>query len=206
MNAKSQENQTTEKTKGSILFLGASVTSGFGLPREEAYPAIIGELLMQKGTPYKILNAAAAGAGTKNGQQQLAPQLKKDNQVKMVVIALGLSDAVYNTAPDVTKNNLKNLVQQIKQFDVGIQVALVQADIFQHHVISRVPAKGSDYHTRYVAVFKEVAKEENILWVPFMLEGVAGEPQYNQSDQIHPNAAGAKIIARNIFKYIEQKL
>ncbi len=195
-----------KSAESSMLFLGASITSGHGLPQSEAFPMQLENLFEKNKIDINIINAAVAGAGTQHGLGQIKPFLKKENNINYIIICLGLSDAVYKNPPEQIKNNLIEIIGTVSKFDSSIKIFLTQSKIFQRHVMAHVAPEGSNYEIEYEKVFKDVAESEGVILLPFFLEGVAGDAVMNQADQLHPNKEGACVIARffynNLIKHI----
>lgn len=185
-----------------ILFLGASVTSGFGIPTQNAYPVLIQSYINKTNLNLKVINVAVPGASTVDGLKQIRPYLKSSS-VKHVVIALGLADAVYQHSPDAIQENIKNIVDVARKAHPDVNIYLFQTKVFQFFVRQQVSA---DYICEFEASFPVIADELNMTLLPFMLEGVANKAELNQSDGIHPNIEGARLIAESVWKNLSPHL
>ena len=185
-----------------ILFLGASVTSGFGLSKQDAYPAIIQSFVSEAGMNYHIANAGWAGAATKDGIAQLQPFLSKPG-LEHLVIALGLADAVYHISPVQIKDNIRDLVHLAREHHPDVKIYLLQSKVFQPFVLQRIDG---DYVQNFEQTFVDVANEWDLNLLPFMLEGIAGHYELNQPDGIHPNSIGMQRVAQNIWKHLRKHL
>lgn len=185
-----------------ILFLGASVTSGFGIPLKNAYPALIQSHINKAEINLKVLNAAVPGASTVDGLQQMRPYLESSS-IKHLVIALGLADAVYRHSPDAIRRNIKSIVDEARKAQAGVNIYLFQSKVFQSFVRQQV---STDYLHEFEAIFPVIATAMNLTLLPFMLEGVTNKVELNQSDGIHPNIEGAKLIAESVWKNLSSHL
>lgn len=195
----SAEETTTETDqRPAILFLGDSLTAGRGLAKSEAAPALIQKKLDEQNYGYRVINAGKSGDTTRGGLSRLSWYLTPEQNVKAVVIGLGSNDAMRGVAIEEIESNLKEIIRQVQKYDPSIQVFLYQMHTF--------PNMGKEYAGRYEKIFPEVSKEMNIELLPFPLESVAGVPELNQDDQIHPTAEGTEIMAENISKSLLPKL
>ena len=175
----------------SILFLGDSLTEGYGIAKSEAFPARVGELLRERdGREVKILNAGVSGSTTASGLERLNWYLKSGPDI--VVIALGANDGLRGVPVDASKSNLTKIVERAKANDVQVVLAGMMVP----------PNYGPDYTQQFEAMYRQIAKEQNVPLIPFLLEGVAGKEEYNLADGIHPNPAGHRIMAETVFKHL----
>jgi acyl-CoA thioesterase-1 len=173
-----------------IVFLGDSLTAGFGLLTDQAYPALIEGMFHAEGyNEVEILNAGMTADTTAGGLRRLDQLLEPD--VKILVVALGGNDALRGLTPAETHDNLARILDTALSKDVAVLLAGMQAP----------PNLGVDYQEAFGAAFGQLAQEykDRIAYVPFLLEGVAGNASLNQNDGIHPNPAGAKIVAETLY-------
>ncbi len=197
------EQQDSPPPRPSILFLGASVTSGYGLAPTLAFPSQIQQLINQVGLPYWVLNAASPGASTADGLGQMREYLQAKYRLSHLVIGLGLADAVYGTPLPEIAYNLRQIIHTARQFKPDIRLFLGQARLFQQHVMPQLKQRNG---VAYARVFQTVAETEEVVLLPFLLTGVAGKDQLNLPDRLHPNEAGMKIVAQNVWSYLEPHL
>ncbi len=172
-----------------IVFLGDSLTAGFGLLSEQAYPAQIEKLFAGEGyDEVDIINAGISGDTTAGGVRRVEGVLEPG--VKVMVVALGGNDALRGLTTAETHNNLAQIIQIGRS--KGVQVFLCGM---------LAPTNlGEDYRKNFADVFTQLVRESRGLpFVPFLLEGVAGNPALNLADGIHPNAEGARIIAQMLY-------
>ena len=173
-----------------VVFFGTSLTAGPGLEPEQAYPALVEKLAAKNGTPIKAVNAGLSGETTAGAVRRIDWVLK--NPADIVVIETGANDALRGLDPDSAKSNIEQVVARVKKRQPDAKIALIQMEA--------PPNFGSPYFRRFHAIYGEVAKDENLFLMPFLLQNVAGIGRLNQPDGLHPNAAGEKIVAANVWK------
>jgi len=173
-----------------IGFLGDSLTAGFGLLTEEAYPALIQQLFLDEGYPeVTVINAGASGDTTAGGLRRIETLFEP--HVRIIVVALGGNDALRGLTLTQTRENLAAIIDKALSAGRDVLVAGMQA-----------PTNlGPDYQEGFREIFLSLAGRYRgrIEMVPFLLEGVAGDPALNQPDGIHPNAQGARVIADLLY-------
>jgi acyl-CoA thioesterase-1 len=177
-----------------IVFLGDSLTAGLGLPREQAVPSLIQERLRAEGYGYDVVNAGVSGDTSAGGLSRLDWSLEGD--VKILVVELGANDGLRGLPVSQMKRNLSEIVRRAKEREITVILTGMEAP----------PNYGPAYTSEFRRVFRDVADEHDVAFVPFYLEGVAGIASLNNSDGIHPNAAGARIIAENLWRALEPVL
>lgn len=177
-----------------IVTLGDSLTEGYGIEKDQAYPALVEKKLLKKGYPVKIYNAGISGSTTASAPSRLKWLLKSKPQI--VFLALGANDGLRGISIETTKQNLKNTIQLAKEANVKVWLAGMKLP----------PNYGEAYTSKFEKMFQEIAKEENIPLLPFLLEGVAGQVTLNQPDGIHPNEKGHQMMADVIFSFFQQEL
>jgi len=173
-----------------VVFLGNSLTAGLGLGVDEAYPAVIGERLAAENLPVRVVNAGVSGDTTAGGLRRLDWLLRQKPDI--VVVGLGANDGLRGLALDASEENLRQIIQTSR--DAGAAVLLLGMLI--------PPNYGPEYTDAFRAIYPRLAESLDIPLVPFMLEGVGGNPDLNQSDGLHPNAEGQKRIAENIMPHL----
>ena len=177
---------------GRIVVLGDSITAGYGLDRDEAYPALLQQKITAAGLPFTVVNAGVSGDTTAGGLRRLDWSLQGGAAV--LIVALGGNDGLRGIAPKQTEENLAAIIQRARAKLPGIKIIIAGMEM---------PANmGADFVARYRALFPEVAKAGNAALVPFLLEGVGGVAGLNQADQIHPNVEGQKLVAENVWKVL----
>lgn len=185
------ENTATEEQKV-ILFFGNSLTAGMGLDPNEAFPALIQEKLDRLGFDYKVINAGLSGETSASGKNRVSWVLKQ--KVDVFILELGANDGLRGIPLNETKKNLQDIIDivKLKNPDTAIILAGMQIP----------PNMGQEYTTEFKRLFPLLATENNVALIPFLLENVAGIPELNQPDGIHPTAEGQQIIAKTIWPII----
>lgn len=176
-----------------ILIFGNSLTAGYGLASvEDAFPSLIQQRIDSLGLNYTVVNAGLSGETTTGGKNRLGWLLKQE--VDILVIELGANDGLRGIDPDETLANLAAMIDMARDKYPEIQVILCG--------MMAPPNMGQDFTSRFQRVFLEVAEEKEVALVPFLLDGVAGEPALNQPDRIHPTPEGHKILAENLWQIL----
>lgn len=170
-----------------IVILGDSLTAGYGLAREEAFPSILQALLEQQGYRYEVVNAGVSGDTTAGGLRRLEWSLAGDARV--LVVALGGNDALRGLPPAEMKRNLEEIVRRSRARGTRVLLAGMEAP----------PNLGPQYTVAFRQAFRDLAREQEVSFLPFLLVGVAGDPSLNQADGIHPNAPGARAVAEHVL-------
>jgi len=179
-----------------ILFYGDSLTAGYGLSTEDAFPAIVEEKLNKKGKPTKVVNAGLSGETTAGGLNRLDWVLKQP--VDIFVLELGGNDGLRGLPLDQTEKNLQAIIDKVKTKYPKAKIVIAGMLV--------PPNMGPDYSTRFSKIFPELAKKNKAALIPFLLQDVAGDEKLNIPDGIHPNVEGHKIVADNVLKVIEPLL
>ena len=179
-------------TELQVVFLGNSLTAGYGLSLERAFPALLQQRVDSLVWPVTMVNAGLSGETSAGGLRRLPWLLR--SSLDVLVIALGGNDGLRGLSPDATKDNLRQIMSQArsKYPEVIILLAGMQMP----------PNLGEDYTLAYKALFAELAEEMNVHFVPFLLESVGGVAALNQADGIHPNAEGQRVVADNVWRVL----
>ena len=177
-----------------VVFLGDSLTAGFGLAADEAFPALVAASLAARGTPIRAINAGVSGDTTAGGLRRLDWALRSRPQ--LVVVALGANDGLRGQPLEAIEANLRAIVERCRA--AGAKVLLAG--------MLMPPNYGGAYASGFAAIYPRLAKELGLPLVPFLLEGVAGRPELNQADGIHPTAEGQRIVARQLEPYLAELL
>ncbi len=188
--------QITEAKLPSIIFLGDSLTAGYGLKREESLPALIQKKIDTANIRYRVINAGRSGDTTAGGLGRLNWYLRPE--LKHIIIGLGSNDTMQGFSIKSIKKNLLMIIGKIRDFDANIKIYIWQMHTF--------PNLGKKYAKEYSDLFPALSRSEKVIMLPFPLKGVASNPKLNQADAIHPNAQGMKIIAENIWKTLQPHL
>jgi acyl-CoA thioesterase-1 len=180
-----------------IFVLGDSLSAGFGLKSSQAWPAIVTEKLRETGlTSFEITNASQTGGTTAGGVERLPPHLKR--KIDIFVLELGINDAFRGVPIEQIRSNLQSIIDQVRsrQPNASIVIAGMQ-----------LPNVASDdYVGAFGGIFRAVAEKNRATLIPYFLEGVGGDPDLNQWDRVHPNAAGQRVLAENVWHFLEPLL
>jgi acyl-CoA thioesterase-1 len=177
-----------------IVFLGDSLTAGYGLGREQSVPSLIQERLTAAGYRYEVINAGVSGDTSAGGLRRLAWSL--DGDVRVVVIELGANDGLRGLPVAEMKRNLKEIITRAEKRGIDVVLTGMEAP----------PNYGPAYTTEFRQVYRDLASEHDVTFVPFYLQGVAGIPRLNIADGIHPNTEGARIVEETIWRALEPLL
>jgi acyl-CoA thioesterase-1 len=173
-----------------ILFVGTSLTAGQGLPQDDAFPAMIQERLDSLAMPFEVVNAGSSGETTSGLLSRLDWLLR--GQFDVLVLETGANDGLRGIPPETVRANLDSILTRIRRSRPAAVVALVQMEALPNYG----PRYGQSFHQLYV----DLAAKHGVALLPFLLDGVAGHARLNQSDGIHPNLDGERIVADNIWK------
>lgn len=192
----SAQAQATDNTSTRITFLGDSLTAGYGLSIDLAYPALVKELAARDRITIEIINSGVSGDTTAGALRRIEWVLRKPADI--LVISLGANDGLRGLDLNLTRTNLTKLIQKIREKLPKARIILMQMEL--------PPTMGKAYTDDFRELFKEVAKENQVELGPFLLENVAGNHDLNQSDSIHPNEEGQKIIAGTVWDYLKPRI
>jgi acyl-CoA thioesterase-1 len=177
-----------------ILFFGNSLTAGYGLDDiTQAFPAVVQTKIDSLKLPYKVINAGLSGETSAGGSSRIDWILKQ--HVDVFVLELGGNDGLRGIPVRETAKNLQAIVDKVKAKNPAVKLVLLGMQV--------PPNMGSDYANRFKTIYPQLAAKNNMALVPFLLEGVGGNPELNQPDGIHPTAEGAKIAAENVWKVLK---
>lgn len=171
-----------------LLFVGDSLTEGYGVASHQAYPYLVAQKLKNAGFPrLTFTNSGSSGATSSFGPKMVAFQLKK-RRPDYVVYALGSNDGLRGIDPKATRKKIEQALDLLKKAQVPVLLTGQRA----------APNYGKAYTTAFDGMFPAIAKERGIAFLPFLLKGVAADPKLNLPDGIHPNPAGYRVIARRM--------
>lgn len=194
--APSASERTKDTGTKTILFFGNSLTAGYGLEPDQAFPALIQDRIDSLNLPYKVVNAGVSGETSAGGRSRIDWLLK--NPVDVFVLELGANDGLRGIDPDETYKNLQAIIEKVREKNPDAKIILAGMQI--------PPNMGQKYSQRFREVFIKLAQEENVALIPFLLDGVAGNRDLNLEDGIHPTAEGQKILANNVWDVLEDVL
>ncbi|MEO8822301.1 MAG: arylesterase [Ginsengibacter sp.] len=180
----------------SILFFGNSLTAGYGVDPSEAYPALLQNKIDSLQLNYKVVNAGVSGETTSDGNSRIEWILKQP--VDIFVLELGGNDGLRGIPLSVTEKNLQSIIDKVKAKYPDVKIILEGIQI--------PPNMGADYTTKFKKIYPRLASENKIQLIPFLLEGVGGDPKLNQRDGIHPTAEGHKIVAETVWEILKKDL
>lgn len=179
-----------------ILFFGNSLTAGYGLDPSEAFSSLIQQKIDSSKLNYKSVNAGVSGETSAGGKARIDWILKQP--VDVFVLELGANDGLRGIPIDETRKNLQDIIDRVRKKYPTAKLVLAGMQI--------PPNMGQEYSLRFRQIFPELAKKNNMALVPFLLEGVGGVRELNQSDGIHPTAAGTKVVAENVWTVLRTVL
>ena len=177
-----------------IVFLGDSLTAGLGLSREQSVPSLVQARLDAEGYRYEVVNAGVSGDTSAGGLSRLGWSLEGD--VELLVIELGANDGLRGLPVAQMKRNLEEIIARAGKRGITVILTGMEAP----------PNYGLAYTSEFRRAYRDLADEHDVIFVPFYLEGVAGDSSLNLPDGIHPNAAGARIIEQSLWGAIEPAL
>jgi acyl-CoA thioesterase-1 len=192
---KSRPAGSVSKTK-TILFFGNSITAGYGVDPSEAFPALIQDKIDSLKLNYKVVNAGVSGETSSGGSSRINWILRQP--VDIFVLELGGNDGLRGIPLSETKKNLQNIIDKVKAKYPQAKVVLAGMQI--------PPNMGEQYITTFKKIYPELAEKNKTMLIPFLLQGVGGDPTLNQPDRIHPTPDGHKIVAENVWKVLKNEL
>ena len=186
------EQETGNSDTGVILFFGNSLTAGYGLEPEEAFPALIQNRIDSLGMDYEVVNAGLSGETTAGGRNRIDWVLNQD--VDVFILELGANDGLRGVPVEESRRNLQAIINTVREKNPDTEIILTGMQM--------PPNMGQEYTTNFRNMFPELAEENDIHLIPFLLEDVGGIPELNQGDGIHPTAEGQKILAENVWEVL----
>ena len=178
-----------------IVAFGDSLTAGFGIGLDEAYPAVLQQLVDEAGYAYEVINAGVSGETSAGGLRRLDWVLE-NRDVEILILAIGGNDGLRGLPPPEMKKNLAGIIEGAEAHGVKVLLAGFTAS----------PEHQDRYIEDFVSVYPELAEEHGVTLLPFLLERVAGVRELNQPDGTHPDAAGARVVAENVWELLEPML
>jgi acyl-CoA thioesterase-1 len=176
-----------------IVVLGDSLSEGFGLKPNQAYPALLTDKLRADGLSYEILNASQTGGTAEDGLRRLPRHLKP--RIDIFILELGINDAFRGVPIEQIRDNLQEIIDRVKRANPNVLIIICGMQLPNY--------TSDDYVFAFGQIYADLAAKNNAARVPYLLEGVAGDPTLNQPDRIHPNAAGQHILAENVWRVLE---
>jgi len=185
---------STDDQRPRIVALGDSLTAGLGLDPRDAYPAVLQKRIDGEGWRYRVINAGVSGDTSAGGLRRADWALEGD--VRILIIALGGNDALRGLPPEALKRNIGDIIERAQKRGINVALAGMEAP----------PELGPAYAAAFHRVYGDLARQYHVAFVPFLLQGVAGNEELNQPDRIHPTAAGARILADNVWTVLRPLL
>jgi acyl-CoA thioesterase I len=179
-----------------IVCLGTSLTAGFGLNPDDAWPALLQAKVDAAGLRYRVVNAGVSGETSAGALRRIDWLLREPAAV--LVVETGANDGLRGQPPEATRANIQAVFDRARRQAPPPKLVLAG--------MQAPPNLGADYTRRFKSVFPEVAKANGAAFVPFLLDGVAGVPRLNQADGIHPTAEGQRIVAENVWRALQPLL
>jgi acyl-CoA thioesterase I len=178
-----------------IIVLGDSLTAGLGLQVDDSFPALIQKRLDQAGHRFRVINAGVSGDTSAGGVRRLDYAMGEGDP-KVLIVALGGNDGLRGLPPDQLEANLAAIIERGQSKGLRVILAGMEAP----------PNFGADYTSSFRNVYSSLARRYKVRLIPFLLDGVAGNPALNQDDGIHPNPRGAAIVADLVWRALEPEL
>ncbi|MBI2515805.1 MAG: arylesterase [Opitutae bacterium] len=179
-----------------LVFFGDSLTAGYGLDPDDAFPAVIRRKIDASGKPWRVVNAGLSGETTAGGRRRIDWILRQ--HVDLLVLELGANDGLRGIPLTETRANLQAMIDRIHAANPGVTIVLAGMQIPTN--------MGPDYTRDFSRIFPELAELNHLPLIPFLLDGVGGVPELNQADGIHPTVEGHRVVADNVWKVLSPLL
>lgn len=179
-----------------ILFFGDSLTAGYGLSPDQAFPALVEKKCIENATPCKAINAGLSGETSAGGLSRIDWVLRQP--IDVFVLELGANDGLRGLPLEQTRQNLQSIIDRVKAKNPKAKIVIAGMLV--------PPNMGPDYTAAFRKIFPDLAEKNHATLIPFLLQDVAGHEKLNQDDGIHPNIEGHKIVAENVYKVLSPLL
>lgn len=190
------ENPSDKETK-TILFFGDSITAGYGLDTtDNAYPAFVQQKIDSLNLDYTVVNSGVSGETSAGGRSRIDWILNQD--IEIFLLELGANDGLRGVPLSETQNNLQAIIDAVKQKSPDTKIILAGMEL--------PPNMGQAYTSQFRNMYAELAKKNEVVFIPFILKDVGGIAELNQNDGIHPTIEGHKIIANTVWEYLKPLL
>jgi acyl-CoA thioesterase-1 len=180
----------------SIVFLGDSLTEGYGVEHDSTYTSLLQKKINQDKLNWKVINSGISGSTSASGPSRSKWLLKAKEKPSIVVVVLGANDGLRGLPIDSVKKNLTETLKILKQ----AKIKTILGEVYVP------PNYGKEYSEKFKKIYTEVAKESQVPLMPFILEKVAGKSELNLADGIHPNEKGHQVVADGVYAYIKKQL
>jgi len=191
-----QQQSSEEQNNVTILVVGDSLSAGYGLSPKQAWPALVEEKLKREGWNVRVQNAGVSGDTTSGGLRRISWVLQDCPDI--LILELGANDALRGIPLDATRTNLREMISRARKTCPDVKIVLAGMLV--------PPNLGPDYTREFREIFPDLARTEKVDLIPFLLEKVAGRPEFNLPDGIHPNARGHEIVADTVLKHLRPLL
>jgi acyl-CoA thioesterase-1 len=179
-----------------VLFVGTSLTAGLGLDPSEAYPALVQQKIDAAGLRYRVVNAGVSGETSAGARRRMGWLMRQP--VAVLVVETGANDGLRGQEPVATRENIQAILDEARRQQPPPRLVIA--------AMEALPNYGEEYRRRFRAIYPQLATANRATLVPFLLDGVAGDPKLNQPDGIHPTAEGQKRVAENVWKVLRPLL
>jgi acyl-CoA thioesterase-1 len=181
-----------------IVAFGDSLTAGYGLSRKQAYPALIAEKMRTAGYEFAVVNAGSSGDTTAGGLRRLPEILRAHKKIDIFILELGINDAFRGVPIDQIRENLQAVIDHVRTRypSAAIVIAGMQLPDYPN----------DDYVGAFGGIFAALAEKNRATLIPYLLDGVGGNPGLNQWDRVHPNAADQQVLAENVWRVLDPLL
>jgi acyl-CoA thioesterase-1 len=176
-----------------ILVFGDSLSEGFGVRPAQAYPALLTEKLQQADLNFTVTNASQSGGTTEGGLRRLNAHLKP--KIDIFILELGINDAFRGVAIKQIRENLQEIIDRVRRSNANVRLIVCGMQLPNYST--------DDYVAAFGKMYADLAEKNNATLVPYLLLGVGGDPLLNQPDRVHPNAAGQKVLAENVWRVLQ---
>ena len=180
--------------RGTIIAVGDSLTAGFGVGGDEAYPALLERKLRDAGYDYRVVNAGINGE--KSGEALARIDLILSAQPDIVILQTGTNDGLRGVSPEQMKGNIEAIVRTLVEHGVVVVLAGME----------NLKRRKGDYDEVFARAYPEVARKQGVILIPLFLAGVAGEPRLNRGDGIHPTAEGYRIVVETVYPFVVEAI
>ena len=178
-----------------IVALGDSLTAGYGLSRKQAWPSLVAEKMRDAGHQFEVVNAGSSGDTTAGGLRRLPDILRAHKKVDILVVELGINDIFRGVDLDQIRSNLQSIIDRARARFPGVAIVIAGMQLPGY--------SNDDYVSAFGKMFATLAEKNRATLIPYFLEGVGGNPELNQWDRLHPNAAGHRVLAENVWRVLE---
>jgi len=180
-----------------VMFVGTSLTAALGLDPDQGYPAHVQAKIDSAGLPFEVVNAGVSGEVSEQARDRVARWLVKQ-PFAVMVLETGANDMLRGTSTRALRSNIQAIVDTVRKARPDARIVLAG--------MVAAPNLGEAYAREFNAIYADLAREDSLSLIPFLLEGVAGHPEHNLGDGIHPNERGQRILAQNVWRVLEPVL